>query len=137
VDRDRALVVSPELSIPLDEIEIWATTSGGPGGQHANRSRTRIEVRFDAATSSALTDAQRSAITSKLGDVVRAGAEDERSQQRNRVLALERLADQLRDSLVRRTPRRATRPSRGSVERRLDAKRQQAQRKADRRRPDD
>jgi ribosome-associated protein len=137
VEPSRVLVVSPDLVIPLDEIEIWATTSGGPGGQHANRSRTRIEVRFDAAASAVLTDGQRAAITAKLGGVVRAAAEDERSQQRNRALALERLADQLRRALVRRAPRRATRPSRGSVERRLDAKRQQAQRKADRRRPDD
>jgi ribosome-associated protein len=132
-----ALEVTPHLSIPMDEVEIRATTSSGPGGQHANRSKTRIEVRFDAAASPTLTDHQRSLIMQKLGEVVRAGAEDERSQQRNRELALDRLAAQLRRALERRPPRRATQPTRGSVERRLDAKRQLSRRKADRRRPED
>lgn len=130
------LRVSRSLSIPLDEIEVRATTSGGPGGQHANRSQTRIEVRLDLAAAS-LGPRQRARLMERFGPVVRAGAGDERSQAQNRRLALERLAAKLADALRVEPPRRPTRPTAGSVTRRLESKRRQAQRKTQRRHPTD
>lgn len=131
------LRVSRSLSIPLDEIEVRATTSGGPGGQHANRSQTRIEVRLDLAASASLGPRQRARLMERFGPVVRAGAGDERSQAQNRRLALERLAAKLAAALRVGTPRRPTRPTAGSVTRRLESKRRQAQRKTQRRHPTD
>ncbi|MFZ1490715.1 MAG: alternative ribosome rescue aminoacyl-tRNA hydrolase ArfB [Ilumatobacteraceae bacterium] len=130
-----SLRVSRRLAIPLDELDIRATTSGGPGGQHANRSHTAIVVRFDVAASPCLDEAQRERLLERLGPVVTARSSTERSQARNRELALERLADKLRRALLVTPPRRATRPTRASVTRRLDAKRRHSTRKADRRPP--
>lgn len=130
-------MVNERVTIPLDEVEISARTSSGPGGQHANRSRTRIDIVFDVAASTALSETERARIIERLGPVVRVTAEDERSQKRNREAALGRLAEQLRTALHRDPPRRATRPTRGSVERRLAAKRQTSQRKAARHPSDD
>lgn len=127
------LEVSRSLRIPLSEISIRATTSSGPGGQHANRSQTRIDVRFDVAGSSSLGPRQRARLLERLGPVVQAVAGDERSQARNRQLALDRLAAKLADALKVDAPRRATRPTLGSVTRRLDSKRRQSQRKQQRR----
>ena len=121
--------------MPLDEIATRYETSGGAGGQHANRSHTRVELSFDVATSTAFSDAQRERILAKLGPVVRTGAADSRSQTRNRELALERLAGKLAEALHVDPVRRPTRPTKGSVRRRLDAKRQAGERKAMRRRP--
>lgn len=131
------LRVSRSLVIPLEEIQIRATTSGGPGGQHANRSQTRIDVRFDVAESQSLGPIQRSRLLERVGRTVRAGASDERSQSRNRELALKRLAEKLAVALKVDTPRRPVRPTRASVTRRLDAKRRRSERKAGRRRPTD
>lgn len=131
------LTVHRSLRIPLNEIIIRASTSGGPGGQHANRTQSRIEVSFDVAASASLGPRQRARLLERLGPVVRAAAGDERSQARNRQLALERLAAKLQDGLKVETPRRPTRPTRGSVTRRLDAKRQQSRRKQHRRPADD
>ena len=127
------LEVSRSLRIPLSEISIRATTSSGPGGQHANRSQTRIDVRFDVAGSASLGPRQRARLLERLGPVVQAVAGDERSQARNRQLALDRLAAKLADALKVDAPRRATRPTLGSVTRRLDSKRRQSQRKQQRR----
>ncbi|MBI1843852.1 MAG: aminoacyl-tRNA hydrolase [Actinobacteria bacterium] len=127
------LEVSRSLRIPLSEITIRATTSSGPGGQHANRSQTRIDVRFDVAGSASLGPRQRARLLERLGPVVQAVAGDERSQARNRQLALDRLAAKLADALKVDAPRRATRPTLGSVTRRLDSKRRQSQRKQQRR----
>jgi ribosome-associated protein len=135
--RDDRLVVDAALSIPLDEVEVRATTSGGPGGQHANRALTRVEVRFDVAASPSLDERQRARLLESLGPVVRAVAGEERSQARNRAVALERLARRLADGLHVDAPRRPTRPTRGSTARRLEDKRRQAQRKAERRPPED
>jgi ribosome-associated protein len=121
------LQVTPRCAIPLDEIELRVDASGGPGGQHANRSRTRVEARFDIAASPSLSDADRARLRSRLGDVVRAAAGDERSQARNRTLALERLRSRLADALRDERPRRATRPTLGSRERRLAGKRHRSQ----------
>jgi ribosome-associated protein len=131
------LRVSSTLVIPLAELAWRFSRSGGPGGQHANTSDTRVEVRFDVAASPSLGPRQRARLLERLGPEVRVVASDERSQARNRDLAQRRLADRLREGLRVETPRRATRPTRASVQRRLKDKRRQADRKADRRRPPD
>lgn len=129
------LRVSPTLVIPLAELTWRFSRSGGPGGQHANTSDTRAEVRFDIVGSPSLGPRQRARLQQRLGDEVRVVASDERSQARNRDLALRRLADRLSDALRIDTPRRATKPTKASVHRRLQDKRRRATRKADRRRP--
>lgn len=121
--------------IPLSEIEIRASRSSGPGGQHANVTASRIEARLDVAASPSLTEAQRNRITERLGPVVTAIAQDARSQARNRELALDRLEAKLSTALVRRRKRRPTRPSRASREKRLEAKRRRSKTKRERRRP--
>lgn len=115
--------------IPFSELEWRFSASGGPGGQHANTSNTRAEVRFDIANSPSLGDFTRSRLLERLGPVVRVSADDERSQHRNRALALERLRSKLADGLRREQRRVATRPSRGAKERRLDAKHRQGEKK--------
>ena len=126
------------LVIPYDELEWRFTTSGGPGGQHANRSSTRVEVRFDVRASSSLGPRQRARLLERLGPVARAGAGEARSQSRNRDVALGRLAERLADALRVQPARVATRPSAGAVARRIEAKRRRGERKRERaRRPDD
>ena len=134
---DGALRVTASVAIPVHELDWRFGPSGGPGGQHANRAHTRAEVRFDVTASGALTDVQRRRVRDRLGDVVMVSADDERSQLRNRRLALDRLRQRLAGALRVDPPRRPTRPGRGAVERRLQAKRRQANRKRDRRRPHD
>ena len=124
-------------AIPLREVNVRASRSSGPGGQHANKTSSRIEVSFDVAASSALTDEQKRRIISRLGPRVAAVAQDGRSQTRNRELALERLARRLSGALAVHRPRQSTRPTKGSVKRRLVAKRRQGERKRDRRPPGD
>jgi ribosome-associated protein len=132
---DDPLIVRGNTAIPLDEIELRASRSSGPGGQHANKTSSRIEASFDVSASQALSDAQKRRIMSRLGPRVVAVAQDARSQTRNRELALERLAGRLSDALEVQRPRRATRPSGAAVQRRLTDKRHQAERKAQRRPP--
>ena len=134
---DETLVVNEELSIPLGEIELRASRSSGPGGQHANVTASRIEAVFDVAASPTLSDEQRSRLQEKLGDRVSAVAQDARSQARNRELALERLRERLAAALVRPKRRRPTRPSRAARERRLEQKRRTSERKRRRRPPPD
>jgi ribosome-associated protein len=122
-------------SIPLEEIELRASRSSGPGGQHANVTSSRIEAVFDVAASPSLTEPQRRRLREKLGERVTAVAQDARSQARNRELAVERLQTKLAQALRRPKKRRATRPSRAAKERRLEQKRRTSQRKATRRRP--
>ncbi|HXH58261.1 alternative ribosome rescue aminoacyl-tRNA hydrolase ArfB [Iamia sp.] len=129
------LPISGRVTLPGWELVETFTTSGGPGGQHANKASTRVELRFDVAHSSALGAAEKRRIRDRLGPVVRVVADDERSQARNRDIARERLAVALREAMVPPRRRVATRPTRGSKERRLTGKRQQSQRKAGRRRP--
>jgi ribosome-associated protein len=131
------LRVTRSTVIPLDEIELRASRSSGPGGQHANVTASRIEAVFDVEASQALSDAQRELLRDRLGDRVTAVAQDARSQARNRELALERLREKLAEGLRRPKPRRATKPSRAAKERRLDQKRRRSERKAQRRRPSD
>ena len=120
-----------------NEIELRFSRSSGPGGQHAQKSETRVEAVFDVEASSALTDAQKRRVVSRLGPVVRAVAQDERSQARNRELAVERLVEQLREAL--RVPRKrvATAPTQASKERRLQEKRRRSEVKRLRRGPMD
>jgi ribosome-associated protein len=127
------LRVTASVVIPSHELAWSFGPSGGPGGQHANRAHTRAEVRFDAEASGSLSQYQRQRVIDRLGSVVIVSADDERSQLRNRRLALDRLRQKLAGALRVETPRRPTRPGRGAVERRLEAKRQQAARKRDRR----
>jgi ribosome-associated protein len=128
-DEPGVLRVPGGVAIPERELEWRFTTSGGPGGQHANKTATRAEVRFDAAASPSLTESQRRRITTKLGPVVIVAADDERSQVRNRALALERLRQRLADALHVEKKRRPTKASRASKRRRLDAKTQRGQTK--------
>lgn len=134
VERE-TLRVTPSVGIPLDEITFRYETSGGAGGQHANRSHTRVELTFDAAASPSLNAAQRERVVTKLGSIVNVGAVDSRSQTRNKEIALDRLAAKLAAALHVDPPRRPTRPTKGSVRRRLDTKQQASRRKQLRRRP--
>ncbi len=134
-DPDRQLRVTSSLSIPLDELEWRFSASGGPGGQHANTSNTRAEVRFDVARSPSLGPRQRARLLERLGPEVRAVSSAERSQVRNRALALEQLAGRLANALRVERPRVATKATRGSKERRIEAKRQRSDTKRQRRRP--
>ncbi len=127
--------VRGDTAIPLREITLRATRSSGPGGQHANTTATRVEATFDVAASEALSEEQKRRIIARAGPRVTAVAQDERSQARNRELALQRLARRLSSALAVPRPRRATRPTKGSVDRRLAGKRRQAERKRDRRPP--
>jgi ribosome-associated protein len=124
-----------EIAVPLREVVLRASRSSGPGGQHANVTASRVEASFDVAASAALSDAQKARVMARCGPVVRAVAQDARSQLRNRELALERLQARLARALAVPRTRRATRPTAASKVRRLDAKRRDAQRKRERRRP--
>jgi ribosome-associated protein len=135
VEADDVVRVTGSVAIPPAELEWRFGPSGGPGGQHANRAHTRAEVRFDVVSSRSLSETQRARVRSRLGDVIVVSADDERSQLRNRRLALDRLRQRLAAALRVEPPRRPTRPSKGSVQRRLDAKQRQSQRKQERRRP--
>lgn len=128
--------VTRTVSIPRTEVELRFSRSSGPGGQHAQKSDTRVEAVFDVEASSALSDAQKRRVVARVGPVVRAVAQDERSQWRNRELALERLAEALREALRVRRPRRATKPTKAAVERRLEQKRRRGETKRMRKPPD-
>jgi ribosome-associated protein len=132
-----SLRIRDGLSVPLSEIEIRASRSSGPGGQHANVTASRIEASFDVRASSVLSEAQKERISSKLGPRVTAVAQDARSQARNRELALERLAQRLRAALHVPRPRTKTRPTAAARRRRLDDKRRRGETKRSRRRVDD
>jgi ribosome-associated protein len=129
------MIVTRDVAVPLRDITVRTSRSSGPGGQHANVTASRVEASFDVARSEALTEAQRARVMSRCGPVVRAVAQDARSQARNRELALERLRERLARALHVPRSRTATRPTRASRVRREQVKRRQAQRKAERRRP--
>jgi ribosome-associated protein len=123
------------VEIPLAEVELRASRSSGPGGQHANVTASRIEAVFEIEASRTLTEDQKRRLSHRYGKRVTAVAQDARSQARNRELALERLAERIERGLARRRPRRKTRPGAAARERRLQGKRRQSQRKRERRRP--
>ena len=132
-----SLRVHKGLAIPMSEITWRATTSGGPGGQHANRTLRRVEVQFDVAASAVLGPRQRARLHERYGPVVRAAAAESRSQARNRQLALERLAGRIAAGLRVDPTRRPTKPTKGSQVRRVEAKRHRAEVKRRRRPPGD
>jgi ribosome-associated protein len=127
--------VTRSVSLPVDEIELRFSRSSGPGGQHAQRSETRVEAVRDVEASAALTDAQKRRVVAKVGPVLRAVAQDERSQWRNRELAVERLVEALRGALAVPRMRRPTTPTAASRERRLEQKRRRSETKRLRRPP--
>jgi len=129
--------VTRSVSIPRSEIRIRVSRSSGPGGQHANTAETRVEAVFDVDASVALTDRQKQRVRASAGPVLRAVAQDERSQARNRELAVERLVGKLREALKVERRRVATRPTKASVERRLESKRRRAAAKRRRGAPPD
>jgi ribosome-associated protein len=130
--RGAVLRVTKALSIPLDELAWRFTTSGGPGGQHANKTSTRAEVRFDIERSPSLGPRQRARLLERLGPTIRVASGEERSQSRNRDVALRRLAERLAEGLHTDRPRLPTKPTQGSKVRRLEDKRRQSTRKRDR-----
>jgi ribosome-associated protein len=137
MDGGESIRVTRTVAIPLSEIDLRFSRSSGPGGQHAQKSETRVEALFDVDASSALTAVQKARVTRKTGPVLRAIAQDERSQARNRELAIERIAEQLRDALRVERHRRPTRPTAASRERRLDQKRRRGETKQLRRPPEE
>lgn len=133
----RRLRITGELTIPLSEVTVRASRSSGPGGQHANVTASRVQASFDVLASQSLSDAQRRRLLARAGPRLVAIAQDERSQARNRELALTRLSARLASALVAPKRRRATRPTAASRERRLAAKRRASERKRERRPPAD
>jgi ribosome-associated protein len=123
-------------AVPLSEVELRTSRSSGPGGQHANVTASRVEAVFDVEASRSLSDEHKRRVTARCGPVVRATAQDTRSQSRNRELALERLRSRLAAALAVQRPRRATKPTTASRRRRLDSKRRRGELKRARRRPD-
>ena len=128
--------VTRSVSLDPDEIELRVSRSSGPGGQHANKAETRVEAVLDVEASSSLSAAQRRRVVARAGPVLRAVAQDERSQARNRELAIERLVAKLAEALRVERRRVPTRPSRAAEERRLAEKRRRAQVKRHRAQPD-
>ena len=126
---ERLLRVSRSVSLPLSEIELRVSRSSGPGGQHAQKSSTRVEALFDVEASEALSDTQKRRAISRVGPVLRAVAQDERSQLRNRELAIERLVEKLRAALAVPRRRVPTAPTRAARERRLVEKKRRGQTK--------
>jgi ribosome-associated protein len=129
------LRITERLTIPLAEIVLRTSRSSGPGGQHANVTASRVEASFDVLASRALSESQRARILARAGERIVAVAQDERSQTRNRELALGRLAERVARALAVPRHRRPTRPTAASRERRLQAKRRATDRKRGRRRP--
>jgi ribosome-associated protein len=137
VNDDGSLFIRPSLEIPSDEIELRVTTSGGPGGQHANRSLTRVVASFRVEDSEVLSGADRALLERKIGTVVRTSASRFRSQGQNRSAALEQLAEKIAAALARQPPRHATKPTKGSKIRRVDEKKARSRVKEQRRPPHD
>jgi ribosome-associated protein len=127
--------VTRSVLLPASEITIRVSRSSGPGGQHAQKSFTRVEALLDVQSSSALTETQKQRVVTRVGPIVQAVAQDERSQSRNRELAVDRLVEKLRAALAVPRRRVGTRPGKAAEARRLEAKRRRARTKALRRPP--
>ncbi len=134
---DGSLTILSRITIPAEEITLRVTTSGGPGGQHANRSLTRVVASFHVAPSHALSEEEKSCVEATWGPVVRTSASRHRSQRQNRFAALEQLGEKLAVALAPRTPRRATKPTKGATIRRVDDKKARGRLKEQRRRRND
>jgi ribosome-associated protein len=135
VPVDEPLQLGRGVEVPLSEVDLRTSRSSGPGGQHANVTASRVEAVFDVAGSGSLSEEQKRRVTARLGPVVRASAQDTRSQARNRELALERLRSRLASALVVQRPRRPTRPSAASRRKRAEGKRRRSEVKRARRPP--
>jgi ribosome-associated protein len=133
---DDPMPVARGVAIPLSEVELRASRSSGPGGQHANVTASRIEATFEPEASNTLSEEQKRRIVARSGRIVRASAQDTRSQARNRELALERLRSRLEAALATPRARRATKPTAASRRRRMESKRRRGDVKRQRRRPD-
>jgi len=133
---DEPLRLGRHAEVPLSEIELRTSRSSGPGGQHANVTASRVEAVFDVCSSQALSEEQRERIMGRLGPVVRAVAQDTRSQARNRQLALERLRGRLESALTVQRPRRATKSTNASRRRRAESKKRRGELKRLRRPPE-
>jgi ribosome-associated protein len=129
--------VTRSVALPRSEIVLRTSRSSGPGGQHAQRSETRVEAVFDVEASTALSAVQKRRVIAKAGPIIRAVAQDERSQLRNKELATERVVERLRDALRVERRRVATRPTAAARKRRLEEKKQRGELKRLRRRPPD
>jgi ribosome-associated protein len=127
--------VTRNVALPLSEVVLRTSRSSGPGGQHANVTASRVEASFDVAASRTLSEEQKRRVLARCGPIVRAVAQDARSQARNRELALERLRERLASALHVPRPRRATAPTTASRRRRLETKRRRSDVKQLRRRP--
>lgn len=134
---DGSLHIRSRLVVPANEVVLRVTTSGGPGGQHANRSLTRVVASFHVTTSEVLQESDRSLLLEKVGTVVRSSSSRFRSQGQNRAAALEHLAQKIAAALVRQPPRRASKPTKASKVRRVDDKKARGRVKEQRRRPDE
>jgi len=132
---DDDLVVARGVRIPRSELSVRFSASGGPGGQHANKTATRVELLWDVEASTALLPVQRERVLDRIGRVLRVVVDEERSQLRNRAIAEERFVGRLAAALHVERPRRATKPSKGAKQRRLTSKKQRSETKANRRRP--
>jgi ribosome-associated protein len=133
---DDPMPVARGVAIPLSEVELRASRSSGPGGQHANVTASRIEATFVPEASKTLSEEHKRRIVARFGRIVRASAQDTRSQARNRELALERLRGRLESALATPRARRATKPTGASRRRRMEVKRRRGDVKRQRRRPD-
>jgi ribosome-associated protein len=136
MEGSESIRVTRTVAVPLAEIELRTSRSSGPGGQHAQKTESRVEAVFDVEASVALSPAQKKRVVAKAGPVLRAVAQDERSQLRNKELAVERLTEVLREAL--RVPRRRvpTKPSKAAKARRLDEKKRRGETKRLRRPPE-
>ena len=132
---ERQIRVTRSVLLPVSEIELRVSRSSGPGGQHAQKSSTRVKALFDIEASTTLTDIQKHRVVARVGPILRAVAQDERSQARNRELAIERLVEKLREALAVPRKRVATRPGAKARERRLEGKRRRSRTKALRKPP--
>ena len=136
MDASESIRVTRTVTVPVAEIELRTSRSSGPGGQHAQKSETRVEAVFDVEASAALSAAQKKRVVAKAGPVLRAVAQDERSQLRNKELAVERLTEALREALRVPRKRRPTKPTKASKERRLEEKKRRGETKRLRQPPD-
>jgi ribosome-associated protein len=135
VSVDGPLQLGRGVQVPLSEVDLRTSRSSGPGGQHANVTASRVEAVFDVGASGSLSEEQKQRVMARLGPVVRATAQDTRSQARNRELALERLRSRLASALVVQRPRRATKPTAASRRKRAEGKRRRSEVKRARRPP--
>jgi ribosome-associated protein len=132
---EESIRVTRSVVLPLAEVELRFSRSSGPGGQHANTTETRVEAVLDVESTTALTERQRRRVLAKAGRTLRAVAQDERSQSRNRELAVQRLVEQLREALKVERRRVPTKPTQASRERRLESKKRRSETKKLRRTP--